>query len=58
MRAASVAVSPSMRTVFSRCAAPALAGTALYAQIAVIDPLGSFAGLSFTSGLRIVLYHN
>jgi hypothetical protein len=39
-------------------AAPVLAGTALYAQIAVIDPLGSFAGLSFTSGLRIVLYHN
>ena len=39
-------------------AVPALAGIPLYAQIAVIDPLGPFAGLEFTSGLRIILYHN
>jgi hypothetical protein len=33
----------------------ALRGAAIYAQALVIDPMGSFAGVAFTAGLKLVL---
>jgi hypothetical protein len=34
---------------------PSLRGTALHSQAVVLDPLGAFAGLAFSAGLRLVL---